>query len=63
MLSTHITYEVTRARIGDLRLQADERRRARPEPQNPDRPPRSEHRPHRSGQPLRAFGALRLRRA
>ena len=43
MISSNITYEVSRVRIDDLRLQAAEQRRGR--------------------QPLRGFGALRLRRA
>jgi hypothetical protein len=60
MISSHVTYEVGRARIDDLRSQADERRRAVREPEAPLQAARVGQRRHRSSQPLHA---LRLRRA
>jgi len=62
MISGQITYEVGRARIDDLRSQADKSRRARRE-SDASRRARIERRGHRSRQPLLALGALRLRRA
>ena len=63
MISTHVTYEVGRARIDDLRFQADERRRARREPDGSRAAARTQQPRHRGPQPLRALGTLRLRRA
>jgi len=63
MISSHITYEVGRARIDDLRSQADEHRRARREAAASRSAARIGQRPQRSRQPLHALGALRLRRA
>jgi len=62
MISSQITYEVGRARIADLRSQADESRRARRE-SDASRRARIARGGHRSRQPLHALGALRLRRA
>lgn len=60
MINSHVTYEVGRARIDDLRAQADERRRVRRES---DGSRRIGRRRHPSRQPLRALGMLTLRRA
>jgi hypothetical protein len=61
MISSHVTYELGRTRIDDLRSRADESRRASRESDAPRRAKRTERR--QSRQPLHAFGALRLRRA
>ncbi len=63
MISSHVMNEVARARIDDLRSQADERRRARREPHDSRPAARIEQRQHPSRQPLRALGMLTLRRA
>ena len=63
MISSHVTYEVGRARIDDLRSEADERRRARREPDAPRPVARIGERRERSRQSLHALGMLRLRRA
>jgi hypothetical protein len=63
MISSHVTFEVGRARIDDLRSQADETRRARREPGGARGAERIGQRQHRSRRPLLALGTLRLRRA
>jgi hypothetical protein len=63
MISSHVTYEVGRARIDDLRSQADESRRARREPDGSRLAPGTGQRKHGSREPRRALGTLRLRRA
>jgi len=63
MINSHVTYEVSRARIDDLRSEADERRRARREPEAARPAIRIEQRQQRSRQPLGTLGTLRLRRA
>jgi hypothetical protein len=63
MVSSHVTYDVGRARIDDLRSEADERRRARGEPDAPRPVARIGERRERSRQSLHALGMLRLRRA
>ena len=63
MISSDVTYAVGRARIDDLRFQADESRRARHAMDGSRPSARIEQRRHRSRQPLHALSALRLRRA
>jgi len=63
MINSDVTYEVGRARIDDLRSEADERRRARREPEAARTAIRIEQRQQRSRQPLRTVVTLRLRRA
>ncbi|HEX4280590.1 MAG TPA: hypothetical protein VHZ27_07460 [Solirubrobacteraceae bacterium] len=63
MISSHVTYEVGRARIDDLRSEADESRRGRREPDDSRPAARMERWRHRSRQQRRALGTLRLRRA
>jgi len=63
MISSHVTYQVSRARMDDLRSQADEGRRARRDADASRPATRSERRQHGGSQPLRALTTLRLRRA
>jgi len=60
MISSHVTYEVGRARIEELRLEADERRRARRESDASRSTRRAARGRHLGPRPT---GVLRLRRA
>jgi hypothetical protein len=63
MLSSNISYEVSRTRINDLRSEAGDRRRARTERDDSSRAARAAQRQRPSRQSRRALRVLTLRRA